>query len=93
MEDIKVTNLQRLISDPDVRKLLGISLLKGRLASNTKKDVVTKALTVVLTDMMNKDFKVSKIYKKEDRERYIHNLLDGSINPTSVTNDTATWDL
>ena len=92
LEDIKVTNLQRLISDPDVRKLLGISLLKGRLASNTKKDVVTKALTVVLTDMMNKDFKVSKIYKKEDRERYIHNLLDGSINPTSVTNDTATWD-
>ena len=89
---IKVTNLQRLISDPKVRTFLGISLQNGRLTSDTKKEVVTEALTEILTDMMKEDFKVSKIYKKEDREKYIHDMFDGTTSPNSVINKTARWD-
>ena len=92
LTSVKVTNLQRLISDPNVRKFLGISLQKGRLTSDTKKDVVTKALTEILTDMMKEDFKVSKIYKKEDRDKYIRNMFDDSTSPNSVINKTERWD-
>ena len=88
---VKVTNLQRLISDPGGRKFLGISLQKGRLTSDTKKEIVTEALTEILTDMMKEDFKVSKIYKKEDREKYIHDMFDGSTSPDSIVNKTARW--
>ena len=66
MTTVKVTNLQRLISDPNVRQKLGISLQNGHLTSDIKKEVVTDALTEILKDMMKDDFKVSKIYKKEE---------------------------
>jgi len=92
LNTVKVTNLQRLISDPSVREFLGISLLNGRLTSDLKKEVVTRALTEILTDMMKDDFKVSKIYKKEDRDKYIRSIFQDSNNPNSVMNKTARWE-
>lgn len=92
LKKVKVTNLQRLISDPDVRKFLGISLQNGRLTSETKKEVVTDALTEIIRDMMKEDFKVSKIYKKEDREKYLRNMFGDSTCPNSVANKTEKWD-
>ena len=89
---VKVTNLQRLISDPNVRQKLGISLQNGHLTSDIKKEVVTDALTEILKDMMKEDFKVSKIYKKEDRETYMRSLFGTSTSPNSVTNKTERWD-
>lgn len=93
LKKVKVTNLQRLISDPGVRTFLGISLKNGRLTSDTKKEVVTNALTEILKDMMKADFKVSKIYKKEDRDTYMRNMFgSSSTSPNSVTNKTERWD-
>lgn len=89
---VKVTNLQRLISDPNVRQKLGISLQNGHLTSDIKKEVVTDALTEILKDMMKEDFKVSKIYKKEDRDTYMRSLFGTSTSPNSVTNKTERWD-
>ena len=89
---IKVTNLQRLISDPKVRAFLGISLQNGHLTSDIKKEIVVDALTEILTDMMKENFKVSKIYKKEDRERYIHDMFNGSTSPNSIANKSVRWD-
>ena len=92
LKAVKVTNLQRLISDPDVREFLGITLQNGRLTSDTKKEVVTAALTEILTDMMKEDFKVSKIYKKDDRAQYIRNMFGNSTCPNSIANKTTRWD-
>lgn len=89
---VKVTNLQRLISDPNVRQKLGISLQNGHLTSDIKKEVVTDALTEILKDMMKDDFKVSKIYKKEDRDTYMRSLFGTFTSPNSVTNKTERWD-
>lgn len=88
---IKVTNLQRLIADPYVRMFLGISLQNGRLTSDIKKEVITMALVEILTDMMKENFKVSKIYKKEDRDKYIRDMFNGSDGPNSVENKTVRW--
>lgn len=92
LKTVKVTNLQRLISDPDVRTFLGISLKNGRLTSDIKKEVVTDALTEILKDMMKEDFKVSKIYKKGDRATYMRNMFGTSTSLNSVTNKTERWD-
>lgn len=92
LESVKVTNLQRLISDPAVRELLGISLQNGRLTSDMRKEVVTEALKEILTDMMKEDFKVYRIYKKEDRAEYIRSMFDNSTSPNSVANKTTRWD-
>lgn len=92
LKTVKVTNLQRLISDPDVRTFLGISLQNGRLISDIKKEVVTDALTEIITDMMKEDFKVSKIYKKEDRDKYMQSMFGDSTSLNSVANKTEKWD-
>lgn len=89
---LKVTNLQRLIADPYVRDYLGISLHKGRLTSELKKKVVIKALKKIITDMLAKDFKVAKIYNKEDRKRYMHSMFKDEEKPNTLVNKTITWD-
>jgi len=92
LSTLKVTNLQRLISDPKVRETLGISLQKGRLTSDFKKEVVTKALTKIVTDMLTDDFKVAKIYNKQDREEYMHDMFRKEDSPNSIVNKTTRWD-
>lgn len=89
---LKVTNLQRLLADPDVRETLGISLQKGRLTSDVKKEVVTKALTEIVTDMLTDDFKVAKIYNKKDRKKYMHDMFGERESPNSIVNKTTRWD-
>lgn len=89
---IKITNLQRLISDPNVRKILGISLQNGRLVSDIKKEVVIEALTKILIDMLKEDFKVSKIYNKDDRKLYMCDIFGDSTSLNSVANKSERWD-
>ena len=67
LEILKITNLQRLIADPVVREYLGMSLIKGKLTSDLKEEVLVNALKEVVTDMMAGDFKVSKIYDPKIR--------------------------
>lgn len=93
LDNLKITNLNRLMSDPDVRKQIGISLQNGRLTSDIKKEVVTKALVDIVTDMLNPDFKVSEIYNKEDRKKYMKSRFGEQGYPNTLDNKTAKWDL
>lgn len=69
---LKVTNLDRLLSDPDVRAFLGIDINAGVLQSDVDKDEVLKGLTHVVRDLLDPGFKVKRIYTKEDRMDYIN---------------------
>ena len=69
--DLKITNLDRLLSDPDVRKFLGVTVKSGMLESEVDQKEVTKGLIQVATDIMRPNFKVKEIYTKENRLNYL----------------------
>ncbi|NYZ76138.1 hypothetical protein H0N98_02705 [Candidatus Micrarchaeota archaeon] len=79
--ELKTTNLDRLISDPDVRKFLGIELNNGIIESSISEKEVVKGLTQVAKDLLDPNFNVKKIYTKDDRKDYIQKF-----NPVSKPN-------
>lgn len=81
LKSLKVTNLDRLISDPNVRNFLGIEINNGVIKSNVEQNEVLKGLTHIVNDLLDPKFNVKKIYTKEDRTDYINKI------PTSNTPD------
>ena len=68
---ITITNLDRLLSDPDVRDALGVEINNGNLQSEIEEKEVMKGLVHVAKDLLDPKFSVKKIYHKDDRKRYI----------------------
>lgn len=71
LESLKITNLDRLLSDPDVRAFLGLEINNGVIQSEVEEKEVIKGLTQVATDLLQPEFRVKRIYTKQDREDYI----------------------
>lgn len=71
---INITNLERLIADPYVRKHLGIVRNNGQLTSVFEKQNVIDGLVKVIEDITSPGFSVNKIYNKEKRKQYIEEL-------------------
>lgn len=88
LPSINTTNLERLISDPDVRKHLGINKNKGKLLSNYNQKTVLLALVKIIEDITSLDFSVKRIYNKEKRKQYIEEL---GINVQNSNKEEKTW--
>lgn len=88
LSSINITNLERLISDPDVRKHLGITKNKGHLTSIYDQRNVILSLVKVIEDIASPDFSVKKIYNKEKRKQYIEELC---INVQGTNKAEKTW--
>ena len=71
LNDLKITNLDRLLSDPDVRDFLGIEINNGIIQSEVEEKEVIKGLIQIVEDLLDQKFNVKKIYTKEDRKDYI----------------------
>jgi hypothetical protein len=67
---IKKTNLVRLISDPDIRSLVGIAYQNGVFSIENVNDY----LLGLLHDLIFNALSVGNIYHKADRLQYIENL-------------------
>lgn len=74
LNKLKITNLDRLLSDPDVRDMLGIEIDNGKIQSEVEQKEVIKGLTQVAKDLLHPNFNVKKIYTKVDRKDYIDNF-------------------
>jgi hypothetical protein len=90
LAELKVTNLDRLLSDPDVRDLLGIEINGGIIQSDLEEKEVVKGLTRVATDLLNPKFNVKKIYTKQDRKEYIKKFPKAS-TPNSTAKAKKPW--
>jgi hypothetical protein len=90
LPSLKITNLDRLISDPDVRAVLGININKGILQSDVAKEEVVKGLTSVAKDLLDPGFKVQDIYTKDDRAKYI-SRFPKSNKPNTNTKAPKPW--
>lgn len=94
LRSIKSSNLERLVSDPKVRDFLGIEVNNGVLQSNIEEKEVVKGLVQIVKDLLDPNFKVNRIYTKEDREDYISkitkenqpNLNNKAIKPWQFNN-------
>lgn len=71
---INITNLERLIADPNVRKHLGIVKNNGQLTSVFEKQIVIDGIVKVIEDITSPGFSVNKIYNKDKRKKYIEEL-------------------
>lgn len=74
LKNLKSSNLERLISDPQVRKFLGVENNNGILQSNVEENEVIKGLSHIAKTLLDPKFNVKKIYTKEDRQDYINNI-------------------
>lgn len=97
------SNLQRLLTDPHVRKIIGLDLKNGKIVTSFSSDEIRKPLSKIVRDLTSADFTVKQIYYKEDREKYIETFekldipikdinmeeweIDGKNYKKPVTND------
>lgn len=69
---VSVTNLSRLLNDPDVRSALGVGISEdGKLQSTLPREEALKGLTRIVSDLALKRINVNDIRSKDDRARYI----------------------
>jgi hypothetical protein len=91
-DKINVTNLERLIDDPDVREFLGIDISKGIVESIIDEKEVLKGLTQVFKDVLDKKFRVKKIYDKTARKDYTKEFPKAS-RPNVHLKKQSSWQL
>lgn len=72
LSDLKISNLERLLSDPSVREQLGLYVKNKKLYTTYPDNEVAKSITKLLTDLLSPDFNVGRIYYKQDRKAYIN---------------------
>jgi len=74
LPNLRITNLDRLLSDPDVRSFLGIEIDNGTLQSEIDEEETGKGLTQLVKDLLDPTFSVRGIYTKGDRRAYLENF-------------------
>ncbi len=92
LSNLKVTNLERLILDPDVRDFLGVEINNGVLQSKVNEKEVIKGLSQITKDLLDPKFKVQRIYTKEDRTDYINKFPKES-KPNKSIKATKPWQI
>jgi hypothetical protein len=92
LNNIRLTNVARLVNDPDVRKVLGIGVDNGDIISEIPPEEVVKGLTKIVNDVSDKDFTVNDIRHKKDREEYLKKLGRGDL-PSKATKQIEPWRL
>jgi hypothetical protein len=71
LSKMRSSNLQRLLTDPNVRKTIGLEIKDGKIVTSFSTDEIRKPLTRIVKDLTSSDFTVKQIYYKEDRDKYI----------------------
>lgn len=98
INDIAITNLDRLISDPYVRNSIGINTKDGKLVSSFPEKEILKPLVKIVSDLANKKINVNNIYYKKDRINYIESFPKTALptpnqilkTPTELINNNVT---
>lgn len=74
LERFPITNLDRLLSSPDVRDCLGLTIEGADLSSDLPQDELLKPLRKIVFDLATKKISVSDIKSKDDRINYVSSL-------------------
>ena len=89
---VSATNLERLISTPEVCSDLGLVYNHGEFSSKYVWEEVLKGLKAIVKRLSQDDFNVSQIYLKDDRLKFMDSIPPEELPDNSKrTNDT--WKL
>ncbi|WP_050491651.1 hypothetical protein [Clostridium botulinum] len=87
LNNLKLSNLSRLLSDPQVRESIGIYKEKDKLYKKYPDYEISKGLNKIFNDLLTKDFNVNSIYYKAQRQDYISNFSDELLPDSSKVLD------
>ena len=92
IDKFPLSSLKRLVSDPDVRKRLGLKTVDSKVQSLFVKEEVAKGLTRIVGDLADQSITVTDIKQKQDRADYIEGIPDSNLPDPSQTAESA-WPL
>lgn len=87
-----ISSIQRLISDPYVREIMGIDMTDGYITSSFPPEEVINGLTKLVMDIATKRRSVDDIRHKSDRVDYMSEFNEGDL-PDVNANLVFTWQL
>lgn len=76
---LSISNLSRLINDPDVREQLGIDKEDEQIVTTLTDKQVLKGLQKLIRDLAHKRINVTHIEHKSDRAKYISGFKKGEL--------------
>ena len=74
--NLKITNLERLLTDPDVRNILSITRSKNELHFPIPNGKIKNILNSLLMELLSEDFTVNKIRNKPDRINFMNSFKE-----------------
>lgn len=80
-----ITNLERLLNTPQVRKKLGIDKVDGAIVSHFPEDQVLKGLTRIVEDLGSGGVTVSQLKNVKQRIEYINGLATDDLPATETS--------
>ena len=89
---VSATNLERLISTPEVCSDLGLVYNHGEFSSKYEWEEVLKGLRAIVKRLAQDDFNVSQIYLKDDRLKFM-SMMSPEELPDTSRRATDTWRL
>lgn len=92
LSKVKSSSLQRLLTDPDFRKVAGIDIKDGKVLTKYDPAEIAKPLSKAASDLLRKDFTVKNIYYKDDRLNYLETFKKSDL-PDKTQELTGNWEL
>lgn len=89
--NVPSSSLNRLLDDPDFRKKIGFQKVGNKLSTNIESSEARKILVKIVKDLLNPNFKVKKIYTKENRKDYLQAIPESDLPDCSKNVDL--WNL
>lgn len=74
-----ITSVRRLLGTPEVRKILGVEVSKGKVTTLYPGSEVAKSLTRVVDDLKTERIKVGDIYQSQQRIDYAKKIADSDL--------------
>jgi len=86
VRNMPITTVERLIGDPDVRKFLGLEIKDGDLISQINLESASKFLYDFIAPIATGDKKVTDVYYKKDRKKYLDDFGPSPVNtPANIS--------
>jgi len=82
-QNVPVSSLERLLSNPDIRAKLGLEMKDRILYTQFDEDEVAKGLSYIVQDLATRRIRTGDIYNKEDRIKYINQIDEENLPDTS----------
>lgn len=92
LSKLSYTNMERLLTDPDVRETLGIKYNNKILSSDLEEAEVVKGLTKIANDFLYNSYTVNNIRSKKERKQYLEEFSKETL-PNKNQKASSPWQL